>query len=679
MAKSIMSPIEWQNKIFLDCADARLRYAGEPYTPESVCAEAKRMSAMHDQVYKYLPKKARTGIIYKKAFQGYNMDFDIASVIRLSFVSLSVGDIDDLAVNHFSHLSSITAENIIKAAYKNNQLNELLDAIDECRSLYPALLNRRKWSDREMSQSTASLFCKYCDLGTRADIGDLTLFLVICYPETDFLPMEFITNLYIPALEVDRVQYVRAHREEYKAILNPFITTQQKKSAIKAYTKAMAALYFNFINYYIQNGAASKQPEQSLLSPFSLRQAPLMGKPQVASKQPIPVLQTARKYFADFEKELAKPNKDVISRYFNNETFNYGLALSGAFFLGCENPAWLDAMISHNAQLGMLAMSNSRHCLKLLIRRTEEQKESACKQIGNRLQPAIDFFYDRDAILQAEETAPIAYTNQQAYSACGLSALYPEGTFPEASMLKDEVIKTLSEIQPKSDVVLGAAFAVALMSSMGLEHTTLAEHLRRNSEEQAKEIVMLKNELVSLNTQIQNNLAIITDRDAALNSANAKVVELEARVQTRDKELDDIKAEKKAMQEQIDALLLAMQSMSEETTIEDNEASTQFPASLDGVNAVLYGGFPKFLLAIQNLLPELRTFQPDRRVDANVAQNADIVFLQVNCMGHPMYYTITNICRQNNIPYVILNSSSASNAASQILDAVAATKQKTGA
>ena len=85
---------------------------------------------------------------------------------------------------------------------------------------------------------------------------------------------------------------------------------------------------------------------------------------------------------------------------------------------------------------------------------------------------------------------------------------------------------------------------------------------------------------------------------------------------------------------------------------------------------VAFGGHDTFRKAIRPMLPDVRFIEPDHTgFDQAVIRNADMVWLQNNCLSHAQFYGIINAARRYGKQVRYFSFSSAEKCAQQIVDA----------
>ncbi len=81
----------------------------------------------------------------------------------------------------------------------------------------------------------------------------------------------------------------------------------------------------------------------------------------------------------------------------------------------------------------------------------------------------------------------------------------------------------------------------------------------------------------------------------------------------------------------------------------------QFPYEVKR-KTVVFGGHDAWLKQMKELLVGNIRFIVDLKVPADVIRNADIVWLQTDCISHNKYYWVIDTCKKNNTPFRIFSS-----------------------
>lgn len=84
---------------------------------------------------------------------------------------------------------------------------------------------------------------------------------------------------------------------------------------------------------------------------------------------------------------------------------------------------------------------------------------------------------------------------------------------------------------------------------------------------------------------------------------------------------------------------------------------------------VVFGGHESFLNAIKPMLPEARFVDPDNYgFNPEIVRNADVVWVQTNCISHSQYNNITRIARRHGIQLRYFAYASAEKCAEQLVE-----------
>ena len=83
---------------------------------------------------------------------------------------------------------------------------------------------------------------------------------------------------------------------------------------------------------------------------------------------------------------------------------------------------------------------------------------------------------------------------------------------------------------------------------------------------------------------------------------------------------------------------------------------------------VIFGGHDSFLKAIKPMLPTVRFVDAGNQTfDPDIVRNADVVWVQNNCIGHSQYWNIARNCRQAGVQMRYFGFASAEKCAEQLV------------
>lgn len=82
---------------------------------------------------------------------------------------------------------------------------------------------------------------------------------------------------------------------------------------------------------------------------------------------------------------------------------------------------------------------------------------------------------------------------------------------------------------------------------------------------------------------------------------------------------------------------------------------------------VCFGGHETFLKTIRPMLPGVKFIDADSLVNGDIVKNADVIWLQTNCMPHSQYYRVATLTRKYDIPLRYFAYSSAEKCAEQLV------------
>ena len=103
--------------------------------------------------------------------------------------------------------------------------------------------------------------------------------------------------------------------------------------------------------------------------------------------------------------------------------------------------------------------------------------------------------------------------------------------------------------------------------------------------------------------------------------------------------------------------------------LEKTERKISYPYSTRK-RTVIFGGHDTFLKAIKPMLPNVRfidssymTFSPE------LVRNSDIVWVQTNCISHPMFWNVVKYAKQYGVQLRYFLYASAEKCADQVVEA----------
>ena len=138
----------------------------------------------------------------------------------------------------------------------------------------------------------------------------------------------------------------------------------------------------------------------------------------------------------------------------------------------------------------------------------------------------------------------------------------------------------------------------------------------------------------------------------------------------KDKEIEKLRTAKTEAKSQLEELVLAVEQLGVEEFAPDNEQKAGFQATghLSNLRIISYGGPHTFASQLQELLPTVSVYECGKVPPATALRLSDAVFLQVQYIGHPDYYSIRDICKANQIPCYHIPTSGAIKAAEFICE-----------
>ena len=119
-------------------------------------------------------------------------------------------------------------------------------------------------------------------------------------------------------------------------------------------------------------------------------------------------------------------------------------------------------------------------------------------------------------------------------------------------------------------------------------------------------------------------------------SESKQVQLLQHQIELQEKELSDLR----------EAVYLLKNNTINEAPADE---SIRYPYATSG-KIVSFGGHDTWLKEMRKKLPNVMFIAPDSLPNIDLIRNADIVWLQTNCLSHADFFRIINIVRQNGIP-----------------------------
>lgn len=351
--------------------------------------------------------------------------------------------------------------------------------------------------------------------------------------------------------------------------------------------------------------------------------------------------------------------KDVIISSLPDKSASE-MALTGSYFLMQKNESWArfgfydnilspyceqpDNLVKTKIKIGEYKIKD--YCVPQEAENTPRYVETA-----ESLAPVTSLF------LQPDE-------HRQLLSSFGF-ANYMQANDKRLLKIWGDLATIFFSMSDIPDTQKGALSMVYILSNLGL--LSPLEEFQYKDTEDAVDIKAQK--LQNKNRKLALRLAQAEEqleyRKATINKMAVEQEEAERMLKSRDAEIGKLQVEKKQIQENADALLDALNAVSEE---EEQKIEYEFPASLNGKKVVNFGGHPVFRQKLQELLPELVVYVPERKPDGQVITGADAVFIQTNCLSHPNFYYIINLCRRWNVPVYIYPFTGAKKCAAEILN-----------
>ena len=86
-----------------------------------------------------------------------------------------------------------------------------------------------------------------------------------------------------------------------------------------------------------------------------------------------------------------------------------------------------------------------------------------------------------------------------------------------------------------------------------------------------------------------------------------------------------------------------------EETIKDNAEEVTYPYKLQK-NMVVFGGHDTFINVMKANFPDLKFYESRGNVKSDIVKNADIIWVQPNCISHPQYWNAIRYAKSYNKP-----------------------------
>lgn len=167
-------------------------------------------------------------------------------------------------------------------------------------------------------------------------------------------------------------------------------------------------------------------------------------------------------------------------------------------------------------------------------------------------------------------------------------------------------------------------------------------------------------ELIRENERLRKELAKLRESSKReVYAANKKAAELKTKLEEREQTAEEMG------QELTDLRDIVFRS---KTEVAEPEAAVKmsFPQHTKR-RIVAFGGHDSWLREIKPKLPDVR-FYGDVVTSPDVIRNADVVWIQANCIGHRVYYGIIDLCRKHNRKVRYFGFASTAKCAEQVIE-----------
>ena len=113
--------------------------------------------------------------------------------------------------------------------------------------------------------------------------------------------------------------------------------------------------------------------------------------------------------------------------------------------------------------------------------------------------------------------------------------------------------------------------------------------------------------------------------------------------------------------------LVFNRSVEDPERLEQAEAGCDFPYTVKK-RTLVFGGHEAFRKAIRPMFPTVRFMDPDSLTfSPDLIRNADVVWVQSNCISHSQYWSIVKTCRQAGVQMRYFGFASAEKCAEQLV------------
>ena len=206
-------------------------------------------------------------------------------------------------------------------------------------------------------------------------------------------------------------------------------------------------------------------------------------------------------------------------------------------------------------------------------------------------------------------------------------------------------------------------FLIGGLSAVGFRETGLMEWIHQQPDEEDEEEVnaFSEQDYQELHKENARLKRTINELRSQLYSSDSKVRNLE-------QEITALTDEKESYRQEISELRnLVFVRMDNDYSEEIKEEVIDFPYPTKR-KIVVFGGHTSWRNSIKQLLPDV-TFVPAEKIpDEQMIRNADIVWLQTNCLSHASYYKIINIIRTTKKELKIFKHSSSKKCAAELIE-----------
>lgn len=515
--------------------------------------------------------------------------------------------------------------------------------------------------------------------------------LAICLGEDTYHNLYIIRRPKKKDSADDTVKKILTQRNEIFEIIMSHVSNGFQKEATKAFVKVSASVYSFYITSYMTTdktrnimGQIASQTERKLAEMSSPLSASL-----VDSQAELHRLAKWDEAFDDCEKlkhammsTILEVTQDgdmkKIQEITGSAIRNPDIAASGLILLMMQDGLWCHGFPQRAALVALNNVSALR--MKNLNRTVNDAIEGSnlditSTDLWNNISSTINnvsalFMSPKETFsnVRTAENPGLGGTNQQVLAANGL-LLADLTHLPSLDDIQKTFYGTCKVHGVPPLEVLGAEIAVNILHQAGLLGNC-SKQLLDDRPELAQRAIDAEAQLMREKGKVTELKVKLENASHSLGEKEDKIAELERKLAAKDKEIEKLRTAKTEAKSQLEELVLAVEQLGVEEFAPDNEQKAGFQATghLSNLRIISYGGPHTFASQLQELLPTVSVYECGKVPPATALRLSDAVFLQVQYIGHPDYYSIRDICKANQIPCYHIPTSGAIKAAEFICE-----------